>query len=108
MKKKQRLKLPHSDEDIHVINHNVTPRHPVDEMPSMDNIIPTFYQTLPVSAGFLCGEGMAGDHLHTVVEECKVCRAVEEIISFEEASIGLCQDSEDQKVIGLGRLGLKH
>lgn len=27
---------------------------------------------------------------------------------FEEASIGLCQDSEDQKVIGLGRLGLKH
>ena len=80
--KKQRLKLPHSDEDIHVIDQNVTPRHPVDEMPSMDNIISTFYQTLPVSAGFLCDECMAGDHLHSVVEECRVCRAVGEIISL--------------------------
>jgi len=42
----------------------------------------TFYQALPSSAGFLCDECMAGDHLHCEVEECRVCREVGEIISL--------------------------
>ena len=46
-----------------MIDQNVTPIHPVDEMPSMDNIISTFYQTLPVSGGGVQGmQGGGGDH----------------------------------------------